>query len=74
MVLQDYVSEMASSSLKTEDSHHADIVLLDTNNSTYLSAMQGIYDDEPMIAVDTEGVSLGAEGPMTLIQVHKNIG
>ena len=74
MVLQDYVSEMDLSNLKTEDSHHADIVLFETNNSTYLSAMQGIYDNEPMIAVDTEGVSLGAEGPMTLIQVNKNIG
>ena len=69
LLLPDYVTGMALSDLRTEDSHHANIVLFGTKNSTYLSAMQSIHDNEPVVAVDTEGVDLGAAGPMTLIQV-----
>ena len=61
---------MAFPNFRTEDSHHADIVLFATQDSTYLAAMKDIYDCESLVVLDTEGVELGKGGPMTLIQVQ----
>ena len=56
-------------SLYTTDSRHGCIKVHSQADKEYENDMKQIIESEPQISVDAEGISLSAEGQLTLLQV-----